>query len=101
MNTKTKLNEILERLRLTQQELDSLLAKKREKFQYSLHRGKVVIELSVRNWQRQQRTTILEFLHKAPLTRILSAPVIYGMIIPLVILDLSICIFVFVYAVFL
>ncbi len=91
---KTKLDEILERLRSTQQELeqeiDSLLAEKREKFQYSLRRGKVIFELNVRNWQRQQRTTIREFLYKAPLTFILSAPVIYGMIIPLIILDLSI-----------
>jgi hypothetical protein len=94
MKTTTKLDEILERLRSTQQELEqeieSLLAEKRKKFQYSLRRGKVIFELNVRNWQRQQRTTIREFLYKAPLTFILSAPVIYGMIIPLIILDLSI-----------
>ncbi len=101
MKTTTKLDEILERLRSTQQELEqeieSLLAEKRKKFQYSLRRGKVIFELNVRNWQRQQRTTIREFLYKAPLTFILSAPVIYGMIIPF----LSISISVFAYTVFL
>ena len=97
MQTKKKLDEILERLRATQQELeqeiDSLLAEKRLQFQYSLHRGKVVFERGVRNWQRQHRTVIWQYLHKAPWTYILSAPVIYGMIFPLIMLDLSITIY--------
>ena len=97
MQTKTKLDEILERLRATQQELEQeaerLLAKKRQQFQYSLRRRKVVFERSVHRWQRQQRTAIWQYLRKAPLAYILSAPVIYGMIIPLAILDLSITIY--------
>ncbi len=94
MKTKTKFDEILERLHSTQleleQEIDRLLAEKREQFQYSLRLGKVVFGRSMRNWQRQQRTSLWQFLRKAPLTYILSAPIIYGMIIPLALLDLSI-----------
>ena len=90
----TKTDEILERLRVTEQELeqevDSLLAEKRQQFNYTLRRGKVVFERSVQNWQRQHRTGLWPYLRKTPLSYILSAPVIYGMIIPLVILDLSI-----------
>lgn len=97
MKTKTKLDKILDRLRSTQQELeqelDSLLAEKREQFQYSIFLGKVVFERSMRNWQRQQRTGIWQFLRKAPLTYILTAPMIYGMVIPLIILDLSITVY--------
>ncbi|MBC8209620.1 MAG: hypothetical protein H8E21_01035 [Gammaproteobacteria bacterium] len=92
MQAKTRLDDILARLRETEkeleQELDKLLASKREQFNYSLSRGKVVFERGVRLWQRQQRTGLWLYLRKAPLAYILSAPLIYGMIIPLLILDL-------------
>ncbi len=97
MKTKMKLDEILEQLRSTQQELeqelDKMLAEKRQQFQYSLRRGKVVFERGMQKWQRQHRTGIWQFLREARLTYILSAPVIYGMIVPLLILDLSISLY--------
>ena len=97
MQTITKIDEILERLRVTEQELeqevDSILVEKRQQFNYSLRRGKVVFERSVQNWQRQHRTGLWQYLRKTPLTYIISAPVIYGMIVPLLILDLSITLY--------
>jgi hypothetical protein len=96
MQAKT-LEDILERLRIAQldleREVERLLSEKREEFHYTLHRGKVVFERSVRPLQRRQRTGLWRFLRQAPLAYILSAPVIYGMVIPLVILDLSITVF--------
>ena len=93
MQPKTRLDEILGRLQATerelQQEVDRLLAEKREQFHYQLRRGKVVFEREVRRWQRQYRTGIWHYLRQAPLAFILSAPVIYGMVIPLFILDVS------------
>jgi len=93
MQPKTRLDEILERLqtaeRELQQEVDRLLAEKREQFHYQLRRGKVVFEREVRRWQRQHRTGIWRYLRQTPLAFILSAPVIYGMLIPLLILDIS------------
>ena len=93
MQPKARLDEILERLQATerelQQEVDRLLAEKREQFHYQLRRGKVVFEREVRRWQRQYRTGIWRYLRQAPLAFILSAPLIYGMAIPLLILDAS------------
>ena len=97
MQAKTRLDDLLARLRETekelQQELDKLLVSKREQFNYSLSRGKVVFERGVRLWQRQQRTALWVYISKAPLAYILTAPVIYGMIVPLLVLDLSITIY--------
>jgi len=97
MQTITKIDEILERLGATQQELeqevDCLLAEKRQQFNYSLRRGKVVFERSVQNWQRKHRTALWEYLRKTPLPYIISAPVIYGMIVPLAVLDLTITLY--------
>lgn len=97
MQSKTTFNEILERLHATQQELeqelDRLLAEQRDKFHYSLRRGRVVFERGVRRLQRRQRVGLWRYLRQAPLLYILSAPVIYGMVVPLVILDISITVY--------
>lgn len=92
MNT-SSLDEILERLQQTQQELerelDRLLEEKREQFQYRLQRGRVVFEKSVKRWQRQYRTGLWLYLRQTPIAVLLSAPIVYAMIIPLVVLDIT------------
>lgn len=97
MQTKTTLEDILERLRAAQkefeEELDRLLAKNREEFHYTLDRGKVIFENGVRQFQLQQRTGVWRYLRKTPLAFIASAPLIYGMFIPLALLDLSVTIY--------
>jgi len=97
MPSSSTLEELLERLRQTEreleQEIDRLLADKRQQFQYHLERGKVVFEQNVRHWQKQYRTGVWGYILKAPLLYILSAPLIYGMAVPLAILDLAISIY--------
>jgi hypothetical protein len=59
---KTLLDELSERLRAAQfeldREIDRLLREKREQFRYTLKRDKVIFEIGVRRLQRQQRTAI-------------------------------------------
>lgn len=93
----TTLDEILQRLQHTQleleQELDRLLAEKRQQFKYQLQRGKVVFERGIRRWQKEYRTGLWFYVSRAPITFIISAPVIYAMLIPLLLLDVSISIY--------
>ncbi len=97
MGNKSKINDILGRLRRAQQELEEelerLLVEKRGEFQYTIRRGKVVFERSVRRLQRSQRVGLWRYLRDARLVYVLSAPVIYGMIVPLLILDLSVTVY--------
>ena len=97
MQTRTTLDDILERLHATQQELeremDRLLADKREQFQYRLHRGRVIFEHSMHHWQRQYRTGLWHYLRNSSLAFVLSAPFVYGMLIPLFILDASVTLY--------
>jgi hypothetical protein len=97
MQYSTKLDEILERLKNAQQELeqelDRVLAEKREQFKYRLHRGKVVFEQNVRKLLVQERTGLWTYLRNSQVRFFLSAPVIYGMIIPLVFLDLTVTLY--------
>jgi hypothetical protein len=94
---KTRLDDILQRLHQAEQELeqelDRLLEQKREQFRYSLRRGRVVFEWNMRALQRRYKTGVWRYLREAPLLFILTAPVIYGMIIPLVLLDLSVTLY--------
>jgi hypothetical protein len=94
---KDALGEILEQLRATQRELDReidrLLTEGREQFRYTLERGRVVFERGMQNLHRQRRKGLLRYLRDTPITFILSAPLIYGMLVPYVILDLSVTVF--------
>lgn len=93
MQTNTRFDELLDRLRTVQQELeqevDNLLVEKQKKFKYTLRRGKIEFEREMRRLQRRQRTGLWRYLRQTPLAYIVSAPVIYAMVIPLAILDLS------------
>jgi hypothetical protein len=90
----TPLDEIWDRLRTTQRELDrefdALLEQGREQFRYTLERGKVVFDRGVRLLHLQQRIGVWRYIGEAPIAFILSAPLIYGMMVPLLLLDLSV-----------
>lgn len=91
------LDGILNRVKAAQKELeaeiDRLLQEKRKQFHYSLRRGKVVFERNIRRLQRQQRVSIWLYLKRAPISSILTSPFIYGMLVPLALLDITITIY--------
>lgn len=93
MSSQSRFDELVQRLRDTEKELESemerLLEEQREKFHYHLEHGRVRFEAQVDALQRQYRIGAWRYLHKAKWRYILSAPIIYGMIIPLVILDIA------------
>lgn len=91
------LDDLLERLRRVQadvdREVERLLAEGRARFNYTLKGGRVVFDQQVRRLHHAQSTRAWIYLKRAPLSFILSAPLIYGLIIPLVLLDVSITLF--------
>lgn len=97
MAAQDKLDDLLRQLRQTRDEveaeIDRLLEGKREKFSYTLKRGRVVFDRNIRKLHQQERLGSLRFIARAPIGKILSSPVIYGMIIPLVLLDISITLY--------
>lgn len=97
MSTKSRLDELLEQLKSKQREvedeIDRLLDDKREEFHYSLRRGKIVFERKIRQMQRQYRKGLIRYVLQAPIAFLLTAPVIYGMIIPIAILDVGLTVY--------
>ncbi len=94
---KSTLDEILSRLQTMQTELeleiDRLLQEKRRQFHYTLQQGKVRFEQGFKALQRQQRIGLWRYIREARLAHILSAPIIYSVIVPLVFLDLMITLY--------
>jgi hypothetical protein len=97
MHNGKRLDELLARVKVAQQELeqeiDRLLREKREQFRFQVRRGRIIFERQVHKLHRQQRTGIWAYLKNAPLATVLTAPVIYGMIVPLALLDLTITLY--------
>jgi hypothetical protein len=91
------LTELYQKAQALQQELeaeiDHLLAEKRTQFQYEFRRGRVYFEENIRAWQHQQRIPLWLYLKTAQLAILLTAPIIYGVLVPLVLLDIAVTLY--------
>ncbi len=84
----SRFEHLLARLRETEDALAAELDARRARFRYRVERGRVIFEKDVRRAHREARESLLSFLsHTRPLV-VLSAPLIYVLIVPLVLLDI-------------
>jgi len=88
--TLSKIKELQDQL---EQQFDQLLSEKRAEFNYQLRKGKVIFEKSVHDFQKKYRTNVWSYIKSSHPLYILTAPIIYSVIIPLVLLDA----FIFIY----
>ena len=93
----TKLDEILSRLQLLQDELEpeleTLLEEKREYFQYTFEKGKVRFKKQIRELQRQHKKGLVKYLIEAKFKHVISAPFIYSIIIPIFFIDITVTLY--------
>ncbi len=81
---------LTQRIDALQAELEAEFAKRRAGLRYGLERGRVLFEEEILRRHRELRTGVLRYIaHARPLV-VLTAPVIYALIVPLVLLDLSV-----------
>jgi hypothetical protein len=71
-----------------QEELETELAKQRTQFSYTLNQRKIKFERAVLWRHRELRQRLLRYVLGARPMIVLTAPVIYAMIVPFVLLDL-------------
>lgn len=82
------IQNIVERINHLQDELEAALAERAEKFSYSIENRRIRFKSETLRWQRQFRLALPKYILGAPILNIISAPVIYSMIVPFVLLDL-------------
>jgi len=82
-----RLNEILEEIRVLEKTVQEEIRRKEEEFQYKIRKRKVIFEKDVLRIQRTFSRGLVKYILGAKPLNVLSAPVIYLMIIPAFLMD--------------
>ena len=87
------IDDIIERMHALQRELEDEIARRRVAFRYRLENGRVIFEEEVQARHRLLRVKLAAFLAQTRPLVVLSAPVIYSLIVPFVLLDLFVSVY--------
>ncbi len=83
-------DDLLARIAALERELDDELNQARAMWRYRIEAGRVRFERGVREVHRRFRQTVPRFLRESQILNVLTAPVIYAMVVPIAFLDLGI-----------
>jgi len=87
---KNQVNQIIQRIKDLEEELEALLDEQQSELLYKWEGHKIKFEASVMKQQRALKVGVLRWLKSSDIRSILSIPFIYSMIIPLLLIHLSI-----------
>ena len=85
----TDIIKLLADMRALQVQLEDILDEARESFRYTLEDGRAHFTREVQQLQRRYRVSSIRYLLASDWRSIVTAPVIYAMVIPLSVIDLS------------
>ncbi|MDK3017180.1 hypothetical protein [Pseudodonghicola flavimaris] len=88
-----QLDDLLDRLRDVQEEVQQEIEDRRAAFRYRIRRGRVEFDADIRRRHRELRESWLSFLSRTRLLVLVTAPVIYALIIPFALLDLFVSVY--------
>lgn len=84
---------LIDRIKSLEAELDAELAKRRAELRIGIEHGRIIFEQELLRRHRELQVRLATYLlHARPLV-VLTAPVIYALIVPFVLLDVSIMIY--------
>lgn len=86
--------DLVRRLVRLEDEIERKLQDRRERFRYRIEARRAVFEAGVERRHRALRTGLYAFLRHSPLAALAVAPAVYGLIVPLALLDLGVWVFV-------
>jgi hypothetical protein len=89
----TQLDTLMEKLREIQADIEVELTKRREELRFRLENRRIVFEQEVLRIHRAIRTRASRYLIDANPLMILTAPVIYSLIVPIALLDLFVMVY--------
>ena len=92
----TAIDEILDKIHSLEKDLEREFENQRERFQYSLEDRAVRFESAALIKQRELKQGLLRFWRESQVLNFLSAPVIYALVLPLILLDLSLSLYQFI-----
>jgi len=83
----TRIDDLLQRMAALEREIDLELDLVRSTWRYQFEKGRIRFEREARDAHRRLRRSIPGYLRESQILNILTAPVIYAMIIPIAFLD--------------
>jgi hypothetical protein len=90
------IEEILEKIQSLEKDLESEFETHRERFQYRLENRVVRFEQEALAKHRKLKKGLLNFWRESQILNFLSAPVIYALVVPLILLDISLSLYQFI-----
>lgn len=87
------MERILAKMHALQEQLEDEISKRRAAFSYRVENGRVVFEAEAKRRQRALRIRLWAFLRATRPLTVITAPVIYSLVIPFVLLDIFVSIY--------
>lgn len=88
-----KIREIVEEIEAMKLKLAEEIAQQESHIGYEIHNGYVKFENEVLARQKENLKNLLVWFGEVPLLHFLTAPIVYGMVIPAVLIDLTLFIY--------
>jgi len=88
-----RIGELLAQISTLEDELRSAMHEREQQVAYQIHGKRVEFEQSVRQAHQRLRTSLLFWIFKNRPLNLLTGPVIYGMILPLLLLDFCVTLY--------
>lgn len=89
----SKVDALLDQIGRLERDLAAEFAKRQAELKYGLEKGRVIFEEEIRRRHKELKVDLLTYVLGARLSVVLTAPVIYGLIVPLVLLDITVTIY--------
>ena len=86
----TQLDTLMEKMRGVEAEIEVELAKRREELRFHFEKRRIVFEQEVARLHKELKTRLSRYIIEANPLTVLTAPVIYSLIVPIALLDLSV-----------
>jgi hypothetical protein len=87
------MDDLLERMTALEHQIGAELDRTRERWRYRIDAGRVRFEHDVVAIHRRFRQGLLRFLRDSQILTIVTAPFIYGLLLPIALLDLSVTVY--------
>jgi hypothetical protein len=84
----SSIDELLERIVTLEKEVEVEVDRTRERWRYRIEAGRVRFEKEVRQTHERLKKSIPRFLRESSIPNLLTAPLIYSMVVPIGLLDL-------------
>jgi len=88
-----RIEQLVQNIKALEEELRTVLYEQQSKLFKAAENGRVEFERNVKDAHRQLKVGLFSWLRTSQLKHVLSAPFIYGLIIPVIIFDVGISIF--------